>query len=56
MDAYAKTFLEILRYVPYIKDEKVRIQRFLSELPQSYQGKIEFDEPKTLENTIRKAK
>ena len=33
---YANNFLELLRYVRYIKDEKVKIQRFLSGLPQSY--------------------
>jgi hypothetical protein len=33
MDAYAKRFLELLRYVPYLKDEKERIQCFLSGLP-----------------------
>jgi hypothetical protein len=36
MDSYAKRFLELLRYVPYLKDNKVRIQCFLSGLPQSY--------------------
>jgi hypothetical protein len=56
MDTYAKTFLDLMRYVPYLKDEKVRIQCFLCGLPQSYQDRIEFDEPKTLEDTIRKAK
>jgi hypothetical protein len=56
MDAYAKIFLELLRYVPYLKDEKERIQHFLSGFPQSYQDRIEFDKPKTLEDTIRKAK
>jgi hypothetical protein len=56
MDAYAKRFMELLRYVPYLKDEKVRIQCFLSGLPQSYQDRIEFDKPKTLEDTIQKAK
>jgi hypothetical protein len=50
------TFLELLRYVPYIKDEKVKMQCFLSGLPQSFQDHIEFDEPKTLEDTIRKEK
>jgi hypothetical protein len=25
MDAYAKRFLELLRYVPYLKDARVRI-------------------------------
>jgi len=33
MDGYVKGFLELLRYVPYVKDEKVRIQHFLSGLP-----------------------
>jgi hypothetical protein len=32
MDDYAIKFLELLRYVSYIKDEKVNIQRFLSGL------------------------
>jgi hypothetical protein len=56
LDVYAKIFLELLRYVPYLKDEKSRIQCFLSGLPQSYQDIIEFDKPKTLEDTISKAK
>jgi hypothetical protein len=34
MDEYAKRFMEMLRYVPYLKDEKERIQHFLSGLPQ----------------------
>jgi hypothetical protein len=56
MDAYAKRFLELLRYVPYLKDEKARIQCSLSGLPQSYHDRIEFENPKTPKNTIRKAK
>jgi hypothetical protein len=32
------------------------LHRFLNGLPQSYRDRIEFDEPKTLEDTIRKAK
>jgi hypothetical protein len=43
-----------LRYVPYIKVEKAKVQRFISGLPKDYQKKIEFDEPKTLEDTILK--
>jgi hypothetical protein len=38
MDSYAKSFLELLRYVPYLKDEKERIQCFLSGLPQVLSG------------------
>jgi hypothetical protein len=54
IDEYVNKFLELLRYVPYIKDEKVKMQRFISGLPRTYRDRIEFDEPKTLEKTIRK--
>ena len=56
MEEYANKFLELLRYVRYIKDEKVKIQHFLSGFPQSYKDRIEFYEPKTIEESIRKAK
>jgi hypothetical protein len=54
MDEYVNKFLVLIRYVPYINDEKVKMQRFISVLPQSYWDIIEFDEPKTLEYTLRK--
>ena len=54
MDEYVNKFLELIRYVPYIKDEKTKKQWFISVLPQSFQDVIEVDEPKTLEYTIRK--
>jgi hypothetical protein len=54
MDEYEKKFLELLRYVDFIGDEKVKNQRFLSGLPSFYKEKIQFDEPKTLEESIRK--
>ena len=47
-------FLELLRYVRYIKDEKVKVQHFLGGLSQSYKDRIEFYEPRTLEESIRK--
>ena len=55
MEEYANKFLELLRYVRYIKDEKVKIQCFLSGFPQSYKDRIEFYEPRTLEEAIQKA-
>ena len=55
MEEYANRFLELLRYIRYIKDEKVKIQHFLSGLPQYYKDRIEFYEPRTLEEAIRKA-
>ena len=48
MDAYKQIVLELLTYAYYIKDEKVKIQRFLSGLPTFYRDKIQYDMPKTL--------
>ena len=56
MEEYASNFLELLRYVKYIKDEKLKIQHFLSGLPQYYKDIIDFYEPITMEEAIRKAK
>ena len=56
MEEYENNFLELLRYVRYIKDEKVKIQHFLSGLPQSYKDRIEFYVPRTMEEAIRKDK
>ena len=39
-----------------IRDEKLKIQHFLTGLPQSYKDRIDFYEPITLEEEIRKAK
>ena len=36
IEEYANKFLDLLRYVRYIKDEKVKIHNFLSGFPQSY--------------------
>ena len=56
MEEYANKFLELLRYVRYIKYDKIKIQCFFSGLPQSYKDQIEFYEPRTLEEAIRKDK
>ena len=47
-------FLSLLRYVPYIVDEKPKVQRFLSCLPFHIKDRIEYDNPKTLEEAMRK--
>jgi hypothetical protein len=54
MDEYEKRFFELLKYVGFIKDEKVKIQRFLSGLPSFYSDKIHYDNPRTLEEAIRR--
>jgi hypothetical protein len=56
MEEYDKQFFELLKYVDFIKDEKVKIQRFLSGLTYFYSDKIQYDNPKTLEETIRRAR
>ena len=56
MEEYEKKFLGLLKYVRFIGDEKVKIQRFLSVLLAFYKEKIKYDEPKTLTEAIRKAK
>ena len=55
MKELSSKFLSLLRYVPYIIDEKPKIQRFLSCFPIYFKDRIEFDNPKTLEEAMRKA-
>ena len=55
MKELSSKFLTLLRYVPYIIDEKPKIQWFLSCLPASFKDRIEFDNPKTLDKAMRKA-
>jgi hypothetical protein len=40
MDEYERKILELLRYVSFIIDEKVKNQRFMSGLPYFYKDKI----------------
>ena len=35
-DEYTTRFLDLLRYAPYLKDEKDKIHRFISGLPTTY--------------------
>jgi hypothetical protein len=56
MDEYEKRFFELLKYVDFIKDEKVKIQRLLSGLPSFYDETIQYDNPRTLEEAIRRTK
>jgi len=53
-DEYTSRFLELLRYMPYLMEEKAKINRFISGLPVSFKDKIEFDEPRSLEEAIWK--
>jgi hypothetical protein len=53
---YERRFLELLKYVMFIKDETVQIQRYLSGFPPSIGDKIQYDDPKTMKETIRRVK
>ena len=53
---YERRFLELLKYIPFIKYETVKIQRYLSGLPSSIDDKIQYDDPKTMEETITREK
>jgi len=53
---YERRFLEMLKYVSFIKDETINMHRYLSGFPSFINEKIKYDDPKTLEETIRRAK
>jgi hypothetical protein len=46
MDEYEKRLFELLKYVDFIKDEKVKIQRFLSGLPSLYSARYNIITPR----------
>lgn len=48
-------FLSLLRYMPYIIEEKPKVQRIISCLPVIYKEMIEYGNPRTLEETMRKS-
>jgi hypothetical protein len=56
IDEYKRWFLELLKYVSFIKDEKVKIQRYLHGFPSFISDMIQYDDPNTLEETLRCAK
>lgn len=55
MDEYITKFTSLLRYVPYIHEEKAKVQRFISSLPTFMKEKLEFDNPKTMDEAVWKA-
>jgi len=52
-DEYTSRFLELLRYVPYLKEEKAKVHRFFNGFPISYRDQIEFYEIRLLEEAIQ---
>eukprot|EP00253_Pinus_taeda_P013536 PITA_13536 len=56
MDEFITRFTSLLCYVPYIWEEKAKVQRFVSSLPPYMRERIEFDNPKSMDKAIRKAR
>ena len=56
MDALVTKFVNLQRYVPYLKEEKAKVYRFISCLPPAYKANIELEMPKNMDQEIRKAK
>ena len=51
-EEYTIRSLELLMSLNYLKEEKSKIQRFISGLPIAFKDKIEFDDPRSLEEVI----
>jgi len=47
-EEYSRIFLELLRYVPYLNEEKANIQRFNNGLSLALKDRNEFDVPISL--------
>jgi len=55
-EEYTTMFLEMLKYVPYLKDEMAKVQRFVNGFPLSFKNWIKYDEPQSLEEVIERLK
>jgi hypothetical protein len=56
IDEYEGIFLELLTYVSFIKDDIFKIHIYVSGLPSFISDQIQHDDPKNLEETIRRTK
>jgi len=51
-EEYTTKFLDFLRYLPYLKDEKDKVHSFVSGLPLTFTCWIEYDEARSLDEVI----
>ena len=56
MDKFITCFTSLLHYLPYTREEKAKVQRFVSSLHLNIRERIEFDNPKTIDEAIHKAR
>ena len=52
IDEYITKFTSLLGYVPYLRDEKAKVQRFLSSLLTHMKEQIEFMNTRTMDEEI----
>lgn len=52
MEEHVQNFMELLCYVDYIKEGRVKIKIFLNKLPSSYKYWIDFIDPQNIEVAI----
>jgi len=55
-DKYITKFMDLFRYVPYLKGDKTKVQRFISGFLITFKDRIEYDETWSLEEVIGKLK
>ena len=56
MEEFVTKFVNLQRYVPFFRDEKAKVYRFINRFPSTYKENIEFEIPKTMDEGIRKSK
>ena len=54
IDEFFTKFTNLLLCVPYIREEKAKVQLFLNLLDTIYKERIEFDNPKTMDEAVHK--
>jgi len=52
MDEFITKFTSLLRYVPYIREEKAKVQCLISSLLAFMKKKLEFDNPKMMDEAV----
>ena len=50
---FVTKFVNLMRYVPYLREEKEKVHQFMRCLPQSYKDKFQFLNANTMDEIIR---
>ena len=56
MDEFVEKFTNLLHYVTYIKEDRSKVWRFLNYLLVPYKERIEFYNPNSIDEVVRKAR